>query len=61
MVVLRTRRYARWVVRGLLSELWSNVGPSRRFAGPPVASRGAPGWAVVTGGTGAIGEAVCRP
>ena len=60
MVVLRTRRYARWVVRGLLSELWSNVGPSRRFAGPPVASRGAPGWAVVTGGTGAIGEAVCR-
>ena len=22
--------------------------------------RGAPGWAVVTGGTGAIGEAVCR-
>ena len=57
-MLYRSRRYARWVVRGLLSELWSNLGPAKRFAGPPVVAH--EGCALVTGGTGAIGEAVCH-
>lgn len=53
------RRYARWLVKGLTSELWSNLRPGARYAGPPLVPRSS-GRALVTGGTGAIGEAVCR-
>ena len=44
---------------GILGELLSNAKPGRRYAGPPLTTNGG-GRALVTGGTGGIGEEVCR-
>ena len=52
------RRSARWAL-GILGELLSNAKPGRRYAGPPITTNGG-GRALVTGGTGGIGEEVCR-
>ena len=52
------RRSARWAL-GILGELLSNAKPGRRYAGPPMTTNGG-GRALVTGGTGGIGEEVCR-
>ena len=52
------RRSARWAL-GILGELLSNAKPGRRYAGPPLTTNGG-GRALVTGGTGGIGEEVCR-
>ena len=48
------RRSARWAL-GILGELLSNAKPGRRYAGPPMTTNGG-GCALVTGGTGGIGE-----
>ena len=53
----KMRRSARWAL-GILGELLSNAKPGRRYAGPPLTTNG--GRALVTGGTGGIGEEVCR-
>ena len=52
------RRSARWAL-GILGELLSNAKPGRRYAGPPLTTNNG-GRALVTGGTGGIGEEVCR-
>ena len=52
------RRSARWAL-GILGELLSNAKPGRRYSGPPLTTNGG-GRALVTGGTGGIGEEVCR-
>ena len=54
----KMRRSARWAL-GILGELLSNAKPGRRYAGPPLTTNGG-GRALVTGGTGGIGEEVCR-